>query len=189
MFDYPPQSVFKTVLPKSKIYEYATAEQSKEAVSGQVQRIVWKYKLSPQTINIPATDSVPEIQIFTIRLRTRELSESILRCIDKSINFPIIFELLFEDEIMEVAAFKRRSESDTSQWVTGDYFWAEWVPSDTQREALPMSLDLGSLYQQMLWRLLPFDSLDGEAIPEQIEKSQRSATSRNKCRNQGKVKS
>ena len=41
----------------------------KDLFVAQVEQIVWQYKLAPETINLPATPGVPEIQVFGIGSR------------------------------------------------------------------------------------------------------------------------
>ncbi len=85
LFAWPKQAEFNRVLPKNKIYEHARPSRSiRERFVEEVDQIVWKYKLSPETVNLPARPGVPEIQIFTISLRTAELSASILRTIEST---------------------------------------------------------------------------------------------------------
>ncbi len=97
MIQYPKQSAFGKVLPKSKIYQHArVTRRVQQCFVDQVSRIVWQYKLSPETTNLPARAGVPEIQVFTIVLKTEELNEDVLRCIDKAISFPILYEVTFE---------------------------------------------------------------------------------------------
>ena len=75
-FIFPPSSLVCKVLPKSKIYEHSKPGNAvKELFVKQVDKIIWQYKLAPETINLPAKPSVPEIQVFTITLKTQELSE------------------------------------------------------------------------------------------------------------------
>ncbi len=86
LFAYPQKAAYGRVLPKTKIYQYAGASTAiKDLFVRQVDQIAWAYKLAPETINIPATKAVPEIQIFTIALKTGELKQDVLRCIDKAI--------------------------------------------------------------------------------------------------------
>ena len=93
-FDYPKSAAFGRVLPKNKIYEHAGANTAlKDLFVREVDQIVWRYKLAPETINLSATKSVAEIQVFDISLKTRQLDEAVLRAIDKAIPFPLIFEL------------------------------------------------------------------------------------------------
>jgi hypothetical protein len=97
-------------------------------------KIVWEFKLSPETVNLPARKNVPEIEIFTITLRESELHADILKCIDNAIPFPVIYELVFEGKIKTKAAFKRPSDADSNKWVTDIYFESKWQKNDTKRE-------------------------------------------------------
>lgn len=166
---YPKQATFGRTLPKNKIYEYSGATAGvRELFIRQVEQIVWQYKLAPETINLPAKLAVPEIQVFAIQLKTQELNLDVLRCIDGAVQFPIIFELGFDGRTQVVAAYKRPSESDTSRWVLSDYFATEWLPADVQRSAMPLALDLGSLYEQVLQRLIPLPSRQQENLADLV---------------------
>ena len=94
LFNYPRSAKFGRVLPKSKIYEHAKPGAAvKNLFVSQVEQIVWQYKLAPETINLKQSRAVPEIQIFRLALKTAELKHEVLRCIDKAIQFPIIFRI------------------------------------------------------------------------------------------------
>lgn len=171
MFAYPKQASFGKVLPKSKIYQHARpTKRVQQLFVDQVSRIIWQYKLSPETTNLPARAGVPEIQIFTISLKTEELDENVLRCIDKAISFPILYEVTFEDRIKEMAAYKRPSEADSAKWVVGDYFASDWQPVDSGRSPLPVSLDLAGLYEKVLRRLMPLPARNGESLKAHAER-------------------
>lgn len=162
---YPKQAIFGRTLPKFKIYEHSGANtRLKNLFVEQVEQIVWQYKLAPETINLPAKTGVPEIQVFAIQLKTQELNRDVLRCIDGAVQFPIVFELSFNGKIQVVAAYKRPSESDASRWVMSDYFATEWLPNDGQRTVMPLALDLGSLYEQVLQRLIPLPARQHESL-------------------------
>lgn len=162
---YPKQAAFGRILPKNKIYEHSGATPAvREMFVRQVEQIVWQYKLAPETINLASKPGVPELQIFAIQLKTPALNHEVLRCIDGAVQFPIIFELTFEDKTQVVAAFKRTSESDSNRWVVSDYFSSQWMPSDGVRTALPLALDLGILYEQLLQRLIPFPLRQNETL-------------------------
>ena len=67
LFQYPEQAAFGRVVPKSKIYEHGRASTAlKKVFVDQVAKIVWKYKLSPDTINLPSRPAAPEIQVFEV---------------------------------------------------------------------------------------------------------------------------
>ena len=166
---YPKKATFGRNLPKNKIYEHSGANtRLKDLFVEQVEQIVWQYKLAPETINLPTKPGVPEIQVFAIQLKTPELHLDLLRCIDGAVQFPIVFELCFDGRTQVIAAYKRPSESDASRWVLSEYFATEWLRSEVQRTAMPLALDLGSLYEQMLQRLIPLLSRQQESLADLV---------------------
>jgi hypothetical protein len=171
LFNFPKPAVFERVLPKSKIYAHSKPTSAvKELFVKQVDKIVWQYKLAPETINLPAKPNVPEIQVFTIALKTPELSEDVLRCIDQAIPLPIFYQLAFANRIKIKAAYKRPSDADAGKWVTESYFETDWLDKDTDRAELPVVLDLAGLYEQLLRPLMPFPPRAGESIKAQVER-------------------
>mgnify|MGYP000958376512 CR=1 FL=1 len=167
--NYPKQAAFGRILPKNKIYEHSGANtRLKDLFVEQVEQIVWQYKLAPETINLPARPEVPELQIFSILLKTSELNLDVLRCIDGAVQFPILFELNFDGRTQVIAAYKRPSESDGSRWVLSDYFATAWLPSGLERAAMPLALDLGGLYEQALHRLIPTPARPQESIADLV---------------------
>lgn len=171
LFNYPKQALFGRVLPKNKIYQHAAPSPAvKELFVQQVEQIVWQYKLAPETINLSAKPGIPEIQVFDICLKTPNLDEAVLRCIDKAIPYPIFFQLLYNDRIKIVAAYKRINEADSEKWVVDGYFASDWLPQESERQSLPVALDLGLLYEQLLRQLLPSPPRTGESLKDQIER-------------------
>jgi Domain of unknown function (DUF4391) len=171
LFDYPKKSHFGRILPKTKIYEHTGANTKlKDLFVSQVDQIVWKYKLAPETINVPATNAVSEIQIFAVSLKTGELHQDVLRRIDKAIPFPILYEISYEGRIRVMACYKRPSESDSEKWVVGSYFGSEWIEDGRPRQALPVKLNLSALYNELLGSLIPYPPRKGESLHQRIER-------------------
>lgn len=171
IFNYPSQALFGRVLPKSKIYEHAKPSRAvRDLFVSQIDQIIWQYKLAPETINLPARAGVPEIQIFEILLKNGELSESVLRCIDKAIPYPIIYQLRFGNNIKTLAAYKRQNEADANKWVVDSYFEGDWLPAESTGSALPVALDMAGLYEQMLRQLMPLPPLVGETLKSHAER-------------------
>ena len=166
---YPQQAAFARTLPKSKLYAHSHANtRLKSLFVQQVEQIVWQYKLAPETVNLPARPGVPEIQIFGIQLKTRELNFDVLRAIDQAVQFPVIFELAHAGQARVVACHKRPNEADASRWVLSDYFATEWLADGALRAAMPVALHLGGLYEQVLRALLPLPARPHEPLAEQV---------------------
>ena len=183
LITYPKQAAFGRVLPKNKIYEHSRANARLQRLFvEQVEQIVWQYKLAPETINLPARPGVPEIQIFSIQLKSNELHEDVLRCIDGAVQFPILFELNQgqgdQAKTQVVAAYKRPSEVDACRWVLSSYYATDWMPATTARTAMPLVLDMGYLYAALLQNLLPLPARPQEALPDWIARIEQAASKR-----------
>lgn len=169
-FDYPKAAAFGRVIPKNRIYEHAGAGTAlRDLFVTQVDQIVWKYKLAPETTNLAATKAVSEIQVFGITLRTGTVDEDVLRAIDRSIPFPLIFELSWSGKRKAVAAFKRPSEADATKWVVSAYFTTDWAQDDAPRRPLPLALNLGGLYDALITALMPDVGAEAEHTGEDIQ--------------------
>ena len=178
---YPKQAAFGRAVPKNKVYEHSSGANArlKDLFVKQVEQIIWQYKLAPETLHLPARPGVPEIQIFSIQLKTPELHGDVLRCIDGAIPFPIVFELTFDGRTQVTAAYKRPNEVDASRWVLSDYFSTDWLSASCKRAAMPVALHMGGLYEQLLHRLIylptrPQEALAGLVVRvEQVRTKQR----------------
>lgn len=172
-FEYPKGAAFGRVLPKNKIYGHTQAStRLKQLFVDQVDQIVWKYKLAPETINLGATKNVTEIQVFGVVLRTSDLDQDVLRAIDKAIPFPLIFELTHGGNRRAIAAYKRPSAADSAKWVISEYFESEWEPEDKPRKRLPTALDLGGLYDKVLSALMPQEVGKSESLEARVTRSE-----------------
>jgi hypothetical protein len=177
LFDYPQKATFGRVLPKSKVFAFGkVTRRLRDLFAAEIDRIVWRFKLAPETTNLPAGPGVTELQVFGVELKpgVADLTEDILRCIDNAIGFPIIFEVAATarkgDRVKVVTAYKRPSEADSSKWVVGEYFSTELFPADTARSPLPVALSLASLYEQILRQLIPVAGKPGETLQHLVER-------------------
>jgi len=170
-FDYPKSAAFGRVLPKTKIYDHARASaRLKQLFVDQVEQVVWRFKLAPETINLASTKDITEIQVFGVTLRSASLDEDVLRAIDKAIPYPLIFELTHSGKRKAIAAFKRPSEADSQKWVVSEYFATDWEPEDNPRKALPTALNLGGLYDRLLTALMPPEAGAAEPLEARVRR-------------------
>jgi hypothetical protein len=187
MFLYPDHALVHRSLPKNKIYANARPSRAvRDRFVSQVAEIIWRYKLSPDTIRLQARGGVEEIQVFEIALKTPELSEDVLRTIDRAIPSLLFFELTFQNRIRIAAAYKRMSEAGTNRPVVDVYFETPWQEATVPRKPLPVALDLASLYDQMLRQLmlaspLGVESRASESLSELVERSSRIRVKLREC--------
>jgi len=187
LFAYPAQAAFGRPLPKTKLYAFAKpTRRVRDLITAQVAQVTWQFKLAPDTINLPASanpSAVAEVQVFRIVFKPGVMEppaekqptlpadcERILRCIDKAIPSPILFELVAGDHVRMAAAYKRASEADPAKWVIDDYHAGAWLPLDATRRPLPLALDMGGFYEQLLRVLLPLPARPQESLRDQAER-------------------
>lgn len=174
VYQYPAQAVVNRNIPKTKFYEHASISRSvKDAFVSQIQQISWAYKLSPETTNLPSVKGLFEIEVFNIQLKTPDLDNGVLLSIDKAIPHPIVYQLFFEDKMRVVLAYKRINESDENKWVVEQYLSSDWLPLaevEQLKISLPIALNLGGLYEQILKTLMPIAANEGESIKAQTDR-------------------
>lgn len=172
MFAYPPQTVFNRSIPKSKLYAHtAVSRRVMDLFVEQVAEILWRNKLSPETLNLPARGGIHEIQVFEIVLRTPELDETVLQTIDKAIPFPLVFQSIHDGTVRYSAAPKRPSGADAGKWVIGPRFVTDPRPLSAESLLpLPVALDLASLYERIVRQHIPLAPRGGESLSEHVER-------------------
>ena len=155
-FEYPEKCRFGRKIPKSKFYENVNFNtKHKNKFINQIDKIIWQYKLAPDTLNLDATDAVPEIEVMDIFLKTKEIDQVMLELIDKAIPLPIIFQIHQGDKIKIKAAYKRPSGSSNHKWVLEGYLESNWEADSILRQSIPQALNLGKLYEAILSSLIP----------------------------------
>jgi hypothetical protein len=171
VYAYPEKAAFNKVLPKNLIYKQARpSKKVKDLFVSQVKEIVWRYKLSPDTVNLPKKGDYTEIQIFEIQQKGEELAPSVLETIDKAIPYPIIFRLCHEGRVKAVAAYKRPAADGTKNWVVDGLFETVWRQDNQGVEPLPLALNIKSLYEQMMIPIIGSPPRNGESFSDLVRR-------------------
>ncbi|SDF27725.1 DUF4391 domain-containing protein [Sporolituus thermophilus] len=169
MFDVPDRTLVNRKIPKNKFYEKLDANTKlKELFAEQIETIVWKHKLAQSTMNLDPVDEVQEIQIFELFLRQRGISREILESIDKSIPYPILHVLRYQNEVKLVIAYKQPNQNNENRAVVHSYFESDWQPQDSFRFPITGCLTLGAVYESIIRRLLPVPAKPEEKLAEVV---------------------
>jgi hypothetical protein len=62
------------------------------------------------------------------------------------------------------------SDNDKHHWVVDSYFESEWMAIESERSALPVAVNLASLYEQILRQFLPVPAREEETLKDHIER-------------------
>ncbi|WKN47469.1 DUF4391 domain-containing protein [Nocardioides sp. Arc9.136] len=164
LYRWPDGAKFGRPVPKIKFYEKGVVSSStKDRFVAEVERITWAYKLAPATINLPGSDSVPEIQVFVLDAKGTDVSEVVTVAIDKAIKQPIIFEIVGALGIRTTATPK---QVDGANSKLGAYYSTGWIPTDSTREPLPTAINLAALYGALLAPLTSVAVHPGEEVSD-----------------------
>ena len=177
-FAFPANALYGKKVTKEKIYQYASPPSTvKQKFIQQIDKIVWQYKLAPETINLPATKQLAEIQVFDVWLKDgvvlTELDEVLLKVIDKAISMPLYYRLFAGEQVKFCMAYKRPSEADSDKWVVETYFGTPWLNTPKVMEAvqpLPIALNMQGLYEQLLRSVVIEPAKPGETLQAQMER-------------------
>lgn len=162
LYRWPQSATFGRTVPKTKFYEHGNVHTTLRGKFIEVvQRITWAYKLAESTVRLKSTETVPEIQVFTVETKGGDVSDDVLAAIDKSVHFPILFEISKGEEVRTVAAQKTLGGNTPK---IGTYFTTAWLPITAERQSLPAAIDLPALYESLLTSLLPVVTRRGESV-------------------------
>ena len=63
---------------------------------------------------------------------------------------------------------KRPNEADANKWVLGEYFSTDWQAFETPTDDLPIALNIGALYEQLLRSHLSIPARPDESLTDQV---------------------
>ncbi len=128
----PEKTFFNKPIPKNKFYEHLDVKPAlKKVFVNQIEKIVWRNKLSPATLNVQPGTRVQELLVFEITLKTRPLDEAALKLIDKGIPYHILFLLKHDDLYIACMGYKDLSDKTISQYFKTDWMALDELPLQT----------------------------------------------------------
>ena len=132
MQDFPQKTLFNKPIPKAKFYEKLPVTQAvKNCFVNEIASIVWRNKLSAETLNVQLGSRVQELEVIEITLKGEALNDSVLKVIDRGIPYQLLFLLKRGEEYQLCMGYK---ETETS--AVNEYFKTDWMTF----EALPLQI-------------------------------------------------
>lgn len=171
MLNLPNSTEFNKRIPKQKFYDNLSVTPAlKKAFTDQIKVIYWRNKIAPTTVNLAASDSVTEIEVFEIRLNTPDLDESILRQIDREIPYHILFLLEYSGQYCAVIGYKESSTSGKTAFKVDRYYSTDWMDEDSLQmhlEGLSMDAVYENFVRQIAGTVLADEN--GTTLKESVE--------------------
>ena len=176
MLALPKSTEYDKRIPKQKFYEHMDiSPQLKRIFVEQVKAIQWRNKLATSTLNVGAGQIVTEIEVIEIALTRSKLDEALLRHIDMSIPYHIVFILAYEERYQVWTSYKELAQGGTKEFKVQAYYHTDWLAA----EDIPLcivGLDLDKVYENFV-RQIGGDRLQasdaGESLTESVKKDER----------------
>jgi len=169
MFNLPERTLCNKKIPKSKFYEKLEAgTKLKNLFIAQIDQVIWKHKLSKETINLEPAGDIAEIQIFELYVKQREFSKDILESIDKFIPYPILHVLIYNNEVKFAMAYKLKNQNNENRSIVQVYYESEWKPISRASMTLISGLDLKAVYENIIRNLMSIKPLNQEKLEETV---------------------
>ena len=158
MIDLPNNCEVNKIIPKKTFYDkLEISNKTKEKFINILEKIIWKYKLSEDTINITKTENVEEIEIFELILKKDENIKDILNVITKGIPYKILFIIKHNDKVKYAIRYKE------------DFFITEW------NENIKLNLNdisLEEVYENLVKEITKIHNNDNK-LEEEIDKKKK----------------
>lgn len=116
---FPKSTTVNKIMPKEAFYKNLTLKpELKNAFVSDIKRIVWKNKLSADTLNIGKGETVTEILVLQIELKVKNYNPKILETVSKNNSHNILYILTFENET-QIALYHNKLYK--TEWKDGDF--------------------------------------------------------------------
>lgn len=148
MLNLPQTTEFNKRVPKQKFYEHlAVNAKIKSLFAAQIKTIYWRNKIAASTLNISAGVTLPELEVFEVKLNTPDISETVLRQIDLAIPYYILFLLEYDGKYKAAISFKEVTENKNIK--VNNYYYTNWL--DEQELPLKMEgLNIDTVYENFV---------------------------------------
>ena len=169
MIGLPKTTEFNKRIPKQKFYENMDISPAlKRVFTEQVKTIYWRNKIAVSTINLAVGNDVTEIEVFEIRLNSKELDDAFLRQIDREIPYNILFLLEYGGKYQARIGYKETLLSGKNAFKVNAYYQTEWMDEDN----LPLKfegLSIEAVYENFV-RQVAGDRLKAKENSESLKK-------------------
>ena len=164
MLNLPKSTEFNRRIPKQKFYENIDISPIlKRVFVDQIKIIYWRNKIAPATVNIAPGDKVIEIEVLEVKLADQMQPEPILRQIDKSIPYHIVFMLELDGRYQAWTAYKEAS-SGINAFKVHSYYHTDWM-AETELPLKLEGLNIDKVYENFVRQI------GGEALKTEAEES------------------
>ena len=129
---FPAGTIVDSVVPKTKFYRFMEVNpRMKSHFVNDVESIRWLYKLSPDTLNVTATEDMKEIEVFVATLKEADCPTDLFTFIDTHMPRHLVFILLHNDNCMLLINYKQWKDDTHTAFKITQMFASPWVSTSS----------------------------------------------------------
>jgi hypothetical protein len=129
LLHFPIETIVDSVVPKTKFYRFMEVNpRMKSHFVNDVESIRWLYKLSPDTLNVTASEDMKEIEVFVATLKEADCPTDLFTFIDTNMPRHLVFILLHGTNCMLLINYKKWKDDTHTSFKITQMFASPWVP-------------------------------------------------------------
>lgn len=129
---FPTETIVDSVVPKTKFYRFMEVNPRMKAhFVNDVESIRWLYKLSPDTLNVTASEDMKEIEVFVATLKGGDCPTDLFTFIDTNMPRHIVFILQHGENSMLLINYKQWKDDTHTAFKITQMFASPWVPTSS----------------------------------------------------------
>ncbi len=127
LLQYPLACVVGKPLPKAAFARHLEVSSAlRRRMQEDVVSFSWLYKIAPTTLQVQASATMPEIEIFLATLKSPDCPLDVFRFIDGALPQYIVFVLQYEERYRLLVNYKQWADADCAQFRVVQSFVSEW---------------------------------------------------------------
>ena len=132
LLHFPTETIVDSLVPKTKFYRFMEVNPRMKAhFVNDVESIRWLYKLSPDTLNVTASEDMKEIEVFVATLKDGDCPTDLFTFIDTHMPRHLVFILLHGNNCMLLINYKQWRDDTHTQFKITQMFASPWVPTSS----------------------------------------------------------
>ena len=128
ILNFPTSTIVDSVVPKTKFYHFMEVNPRMKAhFVNDVESIRWLYKLSPDTLNVTASEEMPEVEVFVATLKQADCPTDLFTFIDIHMPRHLLFVLQYGQNSMLLINYKQWKDDTHTAFKITQMFASPWV--------------------------------------------------------------
>lgn len=159
VLNFPHSTLFSQEIPLKLLQEQTSSNLI------PIKSVIWKYKFSPDTLNINPGNYITEIEIIEIYLDQKNISKNTIKLIDSSIPYHTIFILIYNNESQLHINYKKQNKN---QYEIQKNFHTPWISPDKINLKIK-GLNLDEVYENFFFQISKEIDTSKNQLSEAIE--------------------